>query len=79
MVKYAVYDWDSTVPVVFIDPPTVKKAFKAAGNKKEQMSEALSKLAELQFPGTENLDEHSVDALAVAYGRLLTLRNIARA
>lgn len=54
-----------------VDPPTVKKAIKAAGDaKKAGMLIALGNLTELASKldkPIEELDEHAIDAAAVAY------------
>ena len=62
--------WDNWKSVKFVDPPTAKKSFGAAGNAgKPDMAIAYQKLSQLHFPGTMNLDEHSIDALAIAYNQ----------
>jgi Holliday junction resolvasome RuvABC endonuclease subunit len=72
-VRNAVMRYDVWKPLYMIDPPTVKKSVGAAGNAgKEDVKKALMLLPDLCYSGDvplEILDEHSVDALAVAYGR----------
>jgi Holliday junction resolvasome RuvABC endonuclease subunit len=72
-IRSAVMRYDMWKPLYLIDPPSVKKAVGASGNAdKEKVKEALMKLPDLQYNGDipiARLDEHSVDALAVAYGR----------
>ncbi len=72
-IRNAVMLYDAWKPLYIIDPPTVKKNVGAAGNAgKEEVKQALLRLPELYYSGEtplELLDEHSVDALAVAYGR----------
>jgi Holliday junction resolvasome RuvABC endonuclease subunit len=61
-----------------IDPPSVKKAVGATSHaKKDEVKAALARLPDLNYNGPvplEMLDEHSIDALAVAYCRLKILR-----
>lgn len=73
LVREVVYAWDPQIAVNFFAPSQVKKAFKAKGGKKEQMAEAFELMTELHFPGTEDIDEHAIDALAVAYAHYLSL------
>lgn len=70
-IRNAVIEYNPRLSVVTIDPPTVKKAVGAAGNAdKIAVQTALYKIADqLKFIGKEvtKLDEHSIDAVAVAY------------
>jgi Holliday junction resolvasome RuvABC endonuclease subunit len=72
-IRRAVMRYDMWKTLYLIDPPTVKKAVGASGNAdKEQVKSKLMALPDLQYSGDipiARLDEHSVDALAVAYGR----------
>lgn len=68
----AVMFYDAWKPLYRIDPPTVKKSVGAPGNgDKHAVKQAILRLSEqLRFEGNLALcDEHSIDALAVAYGR----------
>lgn len=70
----AVLRYNRTMPLLMIDPPSVKKSVGMMGRLagKEPVRIAVSKLTHLQFaPGftLDSLDEHGVDALAVAYYR----------
>lgn len=71
-VRNAVMRYDAWKPLHLIDPPRVKKAVGAAGNAgKDEVKQALMRLTDINYSGDvplELLDEHSVDALAVAYG-----------
>lgn len=69
MLRDTLSKWDCWRELYLIDPPTAKKSFGAAGNaKKEAMLAALKANPELNhFPGILELDEHSVDALAVGH------------
>ena len=81
-VRRAVLDYDNTQPLDTVDPPRAKKAVGATGNAKkpEMMASVLKlkeefKLDEVTSNSTiENLDEHSIDALAIAYFKLQSLR-----
>lgn len=72
-VKKSVSSHSRLKPLYLIDPPTVKKAVGAEGRGvggKEAMKDAFRKLTELTplfDPPLESLDEHAVDASAVAY------------
>lgn len=68
MLRNTLYTWDSWKTLNLVDPPTAKKSFGAPGNaKKEAMFEVLKANPDLQFPGILELDEHSIDAVAVGY------------
>jgi Holliday junction resolvasome RuvABC endonuclease subunit len=81
-VRRAVLDYDSTQPMDTVDPPRAKKAVGAPGNaKKPEMQSAVIKLKDefkldelLSDAPLESLDEHSIDALAIAYFKLQSLR-----
>lgn len=72
-IQNAVMFYDAWKPLYRIDPPSVKKAVGAAGNAdKHAVKQAVLQLRDLNYAGDtplELLDEHSVDALAVAYAR----------
>ncbi len=76
-IRDAVMQYDSWKTLYSIDPPTVKMAVGAAGNApKEIMKEKILGLACLRYNGEiplHHLDEHSIDALAVAYCRYKSL------
>ena len=76
--KYACYEYNPDLPFTLIDPPSAKKAVGAKGNaKKEQMREAVLVLPDLFFQGPvplNNLDEHSIDSIAIAYSKLQQFR-----
>lgn len=77
MVREAVIEYDNWKNLYLIDPPTVKKSIGAPGNAdKIKMMECMINLSGLNFidpAGVQCLDEHSIDALAVAYCRYLGL------
>lgn len=84
-IRNALWRYDSWLSLFMIDPPTVKKAVGAASptkgmtpkEKKELVKWAVMALPDLNYNGPTNiadLDEHSIDALAVAYCRLKILR-----
>lgn len=76
-IRMALRKYDPTMSLDLIDPPSAKNAVGAPGNaKKEQVHAALKKLlATLNFDVAnsaapfDELDEHSVDSLAIAYSR----------
>lgn len=78
-IRAGVSDYDQTKNVLLIDPPTVKNAVGAPGNaSKDIMRAKVLALAELKYEGRidlSKLDEHSIDALAVAYCIVVRIRN----
>lgn len=76
-IKQAVKEYDIWRVPYLIDPPTVKRAVGAAGNAgKDDMKLKVIALVDLNYKGQtplELLDEHSIDALAVAYARFKEL------
>lgn len=80
-IRQAAIEYDMFTGVYEIDPPTVKNAVGAKGNaKKEEVRERILKMSDqLHFRGPvpiDQLDEHSLDALAVAYSRYKTLLEV---
>lgn len=77
-IRSAVMKYDVWADLYLIDPPTVKKAVGAPGNAdKVVMKEKILSLTELNYIGNvpmEMLDEHSIDALAVAYCKFIRLK-----
>ena len=69
-IKESIFEYDCSKVIQLMDPPNVKKSIKAKGNaKKEEMKTCLLALTEINYDGDiEDLDEHSIDAVAVAYG-----------
>lgn len=71
VIKEAVWSYDGTMALREIDPPTVKKGVMAKELKgKEPMKDALKALHQelrLSEAQIDAMDEHSVDAVAVAY------------
>jgi Holliday junction resolvasome RuvABC endonuclease subunit len=76
-IRQAVMQYDVWRELHLIDPPTVKMAVGAAGNApKEVVKEKIMLLPNLNYIGTvplSQLDEHSIDALAVAFARFRLL------
>lgn len=84
-VRMAVRKYDPTMPLDLVDPPTAKMAVGAnpkgkkgasQAEKKKEVHTALAKLLpELVFDSDnsvaafEDLDEHSVDSIAIAYSK----------
>jgi Holliday junction resolvasome RuvABC endonuclease subunit len=82
-VSQALMRYDKWKPLHLVDPPTVKNAVGVKGNKggpegKALMQKAVLALAPVfNYQGTtpmDRLDEHSIDALAVAYCRFKSLQ-----
>ncbi len=76
MIRHAVMEYDPWLQLYLIDPPTVKKSIGAPGNAdKAIMLNTLKTVTELNLDRpVEFLDEHSIDAVAVAYCRLKQIR-----
>jgi len=78
MIRQVVYAYNWTQPLNYIDPPSVKRAVGAAGNaKKEEVQARVIKIPELNYQGSvplEELDEHSIDAIAAVYSKLIEFR-----
>lgn len=81
-IRRAVTRYDMWKTLHLVDPPTVKNAVGVKGNKggpdgKLLMQQAVLRLSQvLNYNGSismDQLDEHSIDALAVVYGRYKTL------
>lgn len=71
--KEATREYDPWRVLNMIDPPTVKKSVGAKGNAgKEDVLQAVLNLPGLNYQGNvplSDLDEHSIDAIAVAYSK----------
>lgn len=76
MIKDAVIEYDIWQPLFLIDPSSIKNSVKASGNAdKDKMKLAVIALGDIHFDGdVSKLDEHSIDALAVAYCKLKYLK-----
>lgn len=76
-IRNAVRAYDAWKVLNLIDPPTVKNAVGAKGNaQKDEVKQKLLGLPNLNYVGEvplHLLDEHSVDAVAVAYCQLQRL------
>ncbi len=72
-IRQAVYLYHPFLKLELIDPSSAKNAVGASGSaKKEVMQTAILGMAELNYQGDIpqiNLDEHSIDAIAVAYSK----------
>lgn len=76
-VRLALRRYDPGIPLDLIDPPSAKRAVGASGKaKKDEVHTAIKKLVDdlcfdSQYSAAifDNLDEHSVDALAIAYSK----------
>lgn len=78
-IKEAVLKHNSWLPLYLIDPSTIKKSVNAPGNAdKVVMKKSVSSLTDINYDGEikiEDLDEHSIDAIAVGYCHVKNLRN----
>lgn len=78
MIRHCVDAFDRYKSLNFIDPPSVKRSVGAAGNaKKDEVQRRVVALPELNYQGSiplSLLDEHSIDAIAVAYSKLTEFR-----
>lgn len=77
-IRQAVMEYDSTIGLQLIDPPTAKNAVgvKARGSQKEEVGEAIRHLEHVRYLDElrlNELDEHAKDALAVGYVRVKQL------
>jgi Holliday junction resolvasome RuvABC endonuclease subunit len=79
MIRQAVWEYDQHLALDLVDPPTVKISVGAKGNAdKDVMRAKILALPNLNFTGSiplHLLDEHSIDAIAVAYSKLQQYRN----
>lgn len=77
MERLAVYEYSSQMYLATMDPPTIKNAVGVGGKSgdKNEMTQALIKCKWIDFNGYDplQLDEHSIDAIAVAYTNILRL------
>lgn len=77
--QLTIFEYDPLISVEMIDPPSVKNAVGAKGNAdKDSVRTRVLDLPDLNYAGRipiEELDEHSIDSLAVAYAMLKVIRN----
>lgn len=77
-IRDVVIQYDSWKPLFLIDPSTIKKGVGAPGNAdKILMKKKVIELTDINFDGDvalTDLDEHSIDAIAVAYCHIQELR-----
>lgn len=77
-IRYACFEYSRLLSLELVDPPTAKIATGAKGNaKKEQVQEAILRLNNLNYVGDvslDKLDEHSIDAIAIAYWKYRKLK-----
>jgi Holliday junction resolvasome RuvABC endonuclease subunit len=73
-IRSAVHQYDIWRPLYLVEPSVAKKVVGAKGNAdKDEVRQAIRQLPELfdHIENFESLDEHSVDAIAVAYSQYL--------
>jgi Holliday junction resolvasome RuvABC endonuclease subunit len=78
-IRDSVIEHNPWVNLTFIDPSSIKKSVGAPGNAdKAVMKKAVSLLTDLNYDGEIkiiDLDEHSIDALAVGYCKIKNMKN----
>jgi Holliday junction resolvasome RuvABC endonuclease subunit len=78
MIRQTVWAYDRSIGLDLVDPPSVKRAVGAKGNAgKDDVHTAVTAIGELNYEGLlplSSLDEHSIDAIAVAYSKLIEYR-----
>lgn len=72
IIRSACYAYDPFMPLHIVDPTTVKTCIgmkKIRGTDKEDVRKALKALKSLKWDGVniDDLDEHSIDSVAIAY------------
>jgi Holliday junction resolvasome RuvABC endonuclease subunit len=79
-IRQAVWEYDQCIPLDLVDPPTVKQAVGGKGNAdKDAMKQLVLNLPNLNFTGPiqlSALDEHSIDAIAVCWSKIMQYRSI---
>lgn len=77
--RETVQQYDAWKPLYLVDPPSVKRAVNAPGNAgKDIVKSSILQIEELTSVSKTPiaiLDEHSIDAMAVAYAQYVTCRN----
>jgi len=77
-IRRAVWEYDQVQTLELVDPPTVKMAVGCRGNAdQDAMNLAVMALPDLNYCGAipfYQLDEHSIDAIAVAYSKICQYR-----
>lgn len=77
-IRQALIEYDPEKELYLIPPSNVKNAVKAKGGDDKDIIKQKVCALDLKYKGDvniENLDEHSIDALAVGYAKLLDLRS----
>ena len=69
--RNVLYRYDPTMPLLMVDPPSAKKAAGIIGKSKDKLdvTRALAKRTDIRWHDVKllELDEHSVDAVAIGY------------
>jgi Holliday junction resolvasome RuvABC endonuclease subunit len=80
VIRSAVRRYDVWRQLYLVDPPSVKNAVGARGDgSKDAVKKRILAMTELNYCGPtplNELDEHSIDALAVGYARLQAIREL---
>lgn len=83
-IRQAIWEYDLNLPLFQIDPPSVKKAVGAKGGAdKDSVKNRILSIDELRlkFFGPvllHMLDDHSIDAIAVAYSKFVEFRGMTK-
>jgi len=82
LLRFALRQFDEYIPLLAVDPPSVKMAVGGTGKSdKDAMKRLVCKVPNLTFAegiDYDSLDEHSVDAIAIAYCHCAHLLGCAR-
>jgi Holliday junction resolvasome RuvABC endonuclease subunit len=78
-IKRSVWRYSNRLPLLTIDPASAKANLGVNGKSsdKELMRQAVLKLVDIQNPNNlalEQLDEHSIDSIAIAYYRATSIK-----
>lgn len=78
VIRNVLYRYDPTMPLLQVDPPTAKKDAGVKGRRSEKIDVAIALKQRKEIVWSVNiddLDEHSVDAVAVGYHVMRLIRN----
>lgn len=81
-IKESTIEYNSWLPLYLIDPSSIKKSVNAPGNAdKIIMKKQVCSLTDLNYEGDvtlEDLDEHSIDAIAVGYCHVKSIKSFVK-
>lgn len=81
MIRQTTFQFNEEIPLQMVSPTAAKRTVdvKAKGSDKEDVRAGVARIPNLSFNNgltLDRLDEHSVDAIAVAYNRIVELYRI---